>query len=370
MQFIYQRPDWPNFQFNSERIMPLVGRVRNLQGKLSGKMESLGFVLQNEAQLEVLSLDVTQSSEIEGEHLDSAQVRSSIARKLGMDMAGMVPSDRGVDGIVDMMLDATQNPDRSLTNERLFGWHSAMFPSGRSGMYAIVVGNWRNDSTGPMQVVSGPVGRETIQFQAPTASLIESDIQKFLQWFNSDQPIDPTIKAGIAHLWFVTIHPFEDGNGRITRAITDMVLSHSETSLQRFYSMSSQIRVERKAYYEILERVQKGDLDITAWLEWFLACLERALIGAAEIVMRVLQKHQFWLDHKTTPFNDRQSLMLNKLLEDFFGKLTTSKWAKMTKCSTDTALRDIQDLVKKQVLEKEPGGGRSTSYRLRLPDHS
>jgi Fic family protein len=328
-------------------------------------MEAIGFNLKNEAYLEALSLDVIKSSEIEGELLDLDQVRSSIARRLGMEVSGMIPADREVEGVVEMMMDATQNAKQKLTSERLFGWHSAMFPSGRSGMYKIIVGNWRDDSTGPMQVVSGPLGKEKVHFQAPDSKKIKREIQKFLTWFNSISNLDPTIQAGIAHLWFVTIHPFEDGNGRITRAITDMILSRSETSSQRFYSMSSQIRLERKKYYEMLEKTQKGNLNITPWMEWFLECLERALISSDQIVNKVLQKHQFWIDNKEIQFNERQTLMLEKLLDGFTGKLNSTKWAKINKCSTDTALRDIQDLLTKNILEKEPGGGRSTSYQLK-----
>ena len=365
MSFIHQLPQWPEFEFDSKKILPLVGRVRNLQGQLSGKMEAIGFNLKNEAYLEALSLDVIKSSEIEGELLDLDQVRSSIARRLGMEVSGMIPADREVEGVVEMMMDATQNAKQKLTSERLFGWHSAMFPSGRSGMYKIIVGNWRDDSTGPMQVVSGPLGKEKVHFQAPDSKKIKREIQKFLTWFNSISNLDPTIQAGIAHLWFVTIHPFEDGNGRITRAITDMILSRSETSSQRFYSMSSQIRLERKKYYEMLEKTQKGNLNITPWMEWFLECLERALISSDQIVNKVLQKHQFWIDNKEIQFNERQTLMLEKLLDGFTGKLNSTKWAKINKCSTDTALRDIQDLLTKNILEKEPGGGRSTSYQLK-----
>jgi Fic family protein len=328
-------------------------------------MEAIGFNLKNEAYLEALSLDVIKSSEIEGELLDLDQVRSSIARRLGMEVSGMTPADREVEGVVEMMMDATQNVKQKLTSERLFNWHSAMFPSGRSGMYKIIVGNWRDDSTGPMQVVSGPLGKEKVHFQAPDSKKIKREIQKFLAWFNSNSSLDPAIQAGIAHLWFVTIHPFEDGNGRITRAITDMILSRSETSSQRFYSMSSQIRLERKRYYEMLEKTQKGNLNITPWMEWFLECLERALISSDQIVNKVLQKHQFWVDNKEIQFNERQTLMLEKLLDGFTGKLNSTKWAKINKCSPDTALRDIQDLLTKNILEKEPGGGRSTSYILK-----
>lgn len=365
MSFIHQLPQWPEFEIDSKKILPLVGRVRNLQGQLAGKMEAIGFNLKKEAYLEALSLDVIKSSEIEGELLDLDQVRSSIALRLGMEISAMIPADRAVEGVVEMMVDATQNAKQKLTSERLFGWHSAMFPSGRSGMYKITVGNWRDDSTGPMQVLSGPLGKEKVHFQAPDSKKIKREIQKFLTWFNSNSNIDPTIQAGIAHLWFVTIHPFEDGNGRITRAITDMILSRSETSPQRFYSMSSQIRLERKKYYEMLEKTQKGNLNITPWMEWFLECLERALISSDQIVNKVLQKHQFWIDNKEIQFNERQILMLEKLLDGFTGKLNSTKWAKINKCSTDTALRDIQDLITKNILEKEPSGGRSTSYFLK-----
>ena len=351
MKFIHNLTEWPKFEFDSEKILHLVGRVRNLQGQLSGKMEALGFNLKNEAYLETLSLDIIKSSEIEGERLELDQVRSSIARRLGMEVSGMIPADREVEGVVEMMMDATQNAKQKLTSERLFDWHSAMFPSGRSGMYKIVV--------------SGPLGKEKVHFQAPDYNKINREIQKFLTWFNSNSTLDPAIQAGIAHLWFVTIHPFEDGNGRITRAITDMILSRSEISSHRFYSMSSQIRLERKKYYEMLEKTQKGNLNITPWLEWFLECLERALISSDQIVNKVLQKHQFWIDNKEIQLNERQTLIIEKLLDGFFGKLNTSKWAKINKCSTDTALRDIQDLLTKNILEKEPGGGRSTSYQLK-----
>lgn len=365
MSFIHQLPQWPEFEFDSEKILPLVGRVRNLQGQLSGKMAAIGFNLKNEAYLEALSLDVIKSSEIEGERLDLDQVRSSIARRLGMEVSGMIPADREVEGVVEMMMDATLHAKQKLTSERLFGWHAAMFPSGRSGMYKIKVGNWRDDSSGPMQVVSGPLGKEKVHFQAPDSKRIKKEITQFLNWFNSNDDLDPAIQAGIAHLWFVTIHPFEDGNGRITRAITDMILSRSETSSQRFYSMSSQIRLERKKYYEMLEKTQKGNLNITLWMEWFLECLERALISSDQIVNKVLQKHQFWIDNKEIQFNERQTRMLEKLLDGFTGKLNSSKWAIINKCSPDTALRDIQDLLTKNILEKEPGGGRSTSYILK-----
>jgi Fic family protein len=362
--FIYQQANWPDFTWKNEEIINLLSEARNLQGRLIGKMETLGFDLRNEALLNTLTLDVTKSSEIEGEFLDPEQVRSSIARKLGMEIAGSVASDRNVDGIVDMMLDATQNCFTPLTVDRLFDWHSALFPTGRSGMYKIRVAAWRKDTTGPMQVVSGALGKEKVHFQAPDSSVIENEMNIFLDWFNNDSGLDLVVKAGVAHLWFVTIHPFEDGNGRITRALTDMLLAQSDKSTQRFYSMSAQIRIERKAYYEILEKSQKGNLDITAWLKWFLGCLINALRSTETILVRVLQKADFWSRHSTTLINERQKKLLNKLLDGFDGKFTSSKWAKIAKCSKDTAIRDINDLINKNILQKEAAGGRSTSYEL------
>lgn len=335
-----------------------------MQGKLVGKMESLGFNLKNEAILETLTLDVLKSTEIEGGILNPDQVRSSIARKLGMDISGLVDSDRHVDGMVDLMLDATQNFSKPLNSERLFGWHSALFPSGRSGMRNITVGAWRKDSTGPMQVVSGAMGKEKVHFQAPAASILEDEMKKFISWFNNEEQSDPVIKAAVAHLWFVTLHPFDDGNGRIARALTDMLLARSDGSSQRFYSMSAQIRLERKRYYSILEKTQKTDLEITDWLHWFLICLLNALESTNRILEKVLNKAQFWNKYSQTVLNDRQRLMINQLLDGFSGKLTSSKWAKMSKCSSDTALRDIQDLIQKEILRKESGGGRSTNYEL------
>jgi len=362
--YIYQQDDWPNFTWSSKTLISLLGQVRNLQGKMIGKMESLGFDLRNEALLETLTLDVLKSNEIEGQILNPEQVRSSIARRLGMDISGLVFSDRNVDGVVDMMLDATQHFDRLLTKERLFDWHLALFPTGRSGMYKIIVGDWRNDSTGPMQVVSGAMGKEKVHYQAPNATELEKEIELFINWFNSVEKLDPVIKAGLAHLWFVTIHPFEDGNGRIARAITDMQLARSDGISQRFYSMSAQIRLERKEYYDVLEKSQKGTLDVTEWLEWFLNCLLNALKASEQILSRVLYKHKFWNENAKQVFNDRQVLLLNKLLDGFKGKLTSSKWAKIAKCSADTALRDIQDLMNKHILRKDTAGGRSTNYEL------
>lgn len=361
--YIYKKKDWPHFRWDIDRLLPLLGNARNQQGKLVGKMESLGFELRDEAILDTLTLDITKSSEIEGQILNLDQVRSSIARKLGMNVAGSIPSDRDVEGVVEMMLDATQNYKSSLTKERLFDWHFALFPTVRSGMYKIITGNWRDDSTGPMQVVSGAIGKEKIHFQAPEASAIESEMNQFLNWLNNNNE-EPVIKAALAHLWFVTIHPFEDGNGRIARAITDMLLTRADGIPQRFYSMSAQIRVQRKGYYDILEKTQKGDTDVTQWLEWFLNCLLNALNNAEEVLKNVIFKHNFWNKNSVKIQNERQRLILNKLLDGFEGNLTSSKWAKIAKCSQDTALRDIQDLVEKNILRKSEGGGRSTNYQL------
>ena len=364
-RYIHQDTHWAQFTWNSDVLLPKLSNVRHLQGVLMGKMLNLGFDLKQEAFLETLTLDVLKTSEIEGEFLQPEQVRSSIARHLGMDIAGLVPSDRHVDGVVQMMLDATQNNTNSLTINKLFDWHAALFPTGRSGLYKINVGTWRKDSTGPMQVVSGVIGKERVHFQAPDASRLDAEMSYFIAWFNEKQAIDPVLKAAIAHLWFITIHPFDDGNGRIARALTDMQLSRAEETTQRFYSMSAQIRLERSAYYAILEKTQTGSLDITAWLLWFLACLTNALNATNQTLERVLNKAVFWKKHAKTVLNERQIVMLNKLLGQFEGKLNTSKWAKMAKCSTDTALRDIQDLVNKDILEKDISGGRSTNYVLK-----
>ena len=362
--FIYQNDLWPNFTWKAEHIVNFLSEARNLQGRLIGKMESLGFDLRNEAQLDTLTLDVLKSSEIEGEILNPDQVRSSIARRLGMEIAGSVDSNRDVDGVVEMMLDATQNCFKPLTEDRLFNWHAALFPTGRSGMYKITVADWRKDTTGPMQVVSGAMGKEKVHFQAPDSGIVENEMLLFLDWFNNTDNTDLVIKAAIAHLWFVTIHPFEDGNGRITRALSDMILARADESNQRFYSMSAQIRKERKGYYEILEKTQKGDLDITEWIRWFLQCLIHALRSTDSILKQVLFKADFWNKHSKTIINERQSLLINKLLEGFEGKLTSSKWAKIAKCSKDTAIRDINDLINKNILRKEAAGGRSTNYEL------
>ncbi|MCI5044778.1 MAG: Fic family protein [Aquisalinus sp.] len=363
--YIYELEHWPDFRWDAERIAPRLAHVRHRQGRLIGRMEALGFPLRTEAVLATLTEDVLKSSEIEGEVLDREQVRSSIARRLGLDIGALTPADRDVEGVVEMMLDATQKFAEPLTSERLFAWHAALFPTGRSGMTKITVGDWRTDASGPMQVVSGPIGKEDVHFQAPTAARLDWEMTSFLNWFEAGSTIEPVLHAALAHLRFVTVHPFDDGNGRIARAIADMALARSEASPQRFYSMSAQIRAERKAYYDILEATQKGDLDVTAWLEWFLDCLDRAIEGAEETLANVLRKAQFWERVKDQPLNARQRDMLNRLLEGFEGKLTSSKWAKITKTSQDTALRDITDLLERDMLVRDPGGGRSTSYSLR-----
>ena len=363
-KYLYDRPEWPRFRWDAERLSPLLAEVRYRQGCLIGRMNRLGFQLRTEAVLDTLTEDVLKSSEIEGEKLDREQVRSSIARRLGIDIGGLTPADRNVEGVVEMMLDATQQFDQPLTEQRLFDWHAALFPTGRSGITRIRVGAWRDDATGPMQVVSGPMGRERIHFEAPAAERLQGEMSRFLKWLAVDRGSDLVLKAGIAHVWFVTIHPFDDGNGRIARAIADMVLARSEGSSRRFYSMSAQIRKERKAYYEILEATQKGELDVTGWLEWFLGCLGRAFARTETILAVVLGKARFWDRFAATEFNERQRGMLNRLLQGVEGKLTSSKWAKLEKCSQDTALRDLEDLIRKGALEKELAGGRSTSYRL------
>jgi len=364
-RYIYEQKGWPTFRWAEQRLLRPLAQVRHRQGRLIGHMQGLGFSLRREAVLQTLTQDVLKSSEIEGEVLDSQQVRSSIARRLGIEIGAMAPTDRNVEGVVEMMLDATQNYAGTLTKERLFDWHAALFPTGRSGMQKIRVGAWRNDKSGPMQVVSGPFGREQVHYQAPPARRVAREMKAFLDWFNGDDmAVDPVIKAGLAHMWFVTIHPLDDGNGRIARAIADMALARSEESSQRFYSMSAQIRLERKAYYDALEATQKGDLDVTDWLEWFLGCLDRAFDRANGILGNVLAKASFWQSHAGAAFNDRQRDMINRLLESLEGKLTNAKWAKIEKCSSDTALRDIDDLVKRGVLVRDAAGGRSTSYSL------
>ncbi|KAA6334331.1 Adenosine monophosphate-protein transferase SoFic [termite gut metagenome] len=359
--FVHRKTNWSVFKWDNDKIIPLLGNVRHLQGKLLGQMESLGFSLKEEAILTTLTLDVLKSTEIEGEILNKDQVRSSIARRLGIEVGGMVASPRNVDGVVEMMLDATQNYSSPLTNERLFSWHAALFPTGYSGMYKIEVGQYR---TGEMQVVSGAIGKEKVHYEAPKPDSVYPEMQNFLSWFNNKTSIDSVLKAAIAHFRFITIHPFDDGNGRMARAITDMLLSRSDNTSQRFYSMSNQILDERKAYYDILEKTQRGDGDITSWLVWFLSCLEKTLANTEKVLKSILTKAKFWESHSQTVLNERQRIMLNKLLDGFEGKLTSTKWAKITKTSPDTALRDIQDLIAKGILRKEAQGGRSTNYEI------
>lgn len=358
---IYQYPDWPNFKWDDSAINSTIGEVRHLQGKISGQMDSLGFSIKEETRLTTLTLDVVKSSEIEGENLNYDQVRSSIARRLGINAAGLIPSDRHIEGVVEMMLDATQNFQNTLTHERLFGWHSALFPNGYSGIYKIEVAQYR---TGEMQIVSGAMGKERVHYEAIEASKMNTEMTTFLDWFNSNYKIDPVIKAAIAHFWFIIIHPFDDGNGRIARAITDLQLTRSENRTERFYSMSSQILTDKKRYYQVLQKVQHSDGDITEWLDWFLNCLKNALLETEKSLEKVLDKANFWKKHENTPINERQRLLINKLFDGFEGKLKSSKWAKITKCSTDTALRDIKDLINKGILEQEQSGGRSTNYIL------
>lgn len=363
--YLYNNHNWPIFEWNSDKLLALLSYVRNRQGRLIGKMGALGFELRNEANLVILTQEIIKSTEIEGEFLDREQVRSSIARRLGLDISGLVYSERNVDGIVDLLLDATKNYDKELTEERLFTWHASLFPIGKSGMYKIIAGNWRDDSTGPMQVVSGVMGKEKVHYQAPPAAQIEKEMRIFFDWFNLEKNTDLVIKAAVAHLWFVTIHPFEDGNGRISRALSDMLLARSDEQSFRFYSMSTQIRKERNSYYDILEKTQKSGLDITNWLEWFLNCLLHSIENSEKLLEKIIYKHSFWIHHSKVNINDRQRKILNMLMDEFEGVLNTTKWSKIGKCSQDTALRDIQDLIEKGILEKSSKGGRSTIYELK-----
>lgn len=363
MYYLYKHKDYPNFTWDSDVVLPLLSEVRLLQGKLLGKMQSFGFNLQNDATLDALTLEVIKSNEIEGEFLDEEKVRSSIARKLGIKTTGEDHYDYGIEGIVDIIFDATYKSDEPITKERLFGWHNALFPTGISGAYKIKTATWRDDSTDPMYVVSGALGKEKVHFQAPDAELVPEQMKQFLHWFNTNTT-DDVLKAAIAHLWFVTIHPFEDGNGRIARALAELLLTRSDKSKLRFYSMSAQIRVERKAYYDILEKTEGGSMDVTLWINWFLNCLKNAIIASEETLSRVLKKASFWSQHAATPLNERQVLMLNKLFDGFEGKLKTSKWAKITKVSTDTALRDIKDLIEKGILIEKGENKRNTNYEL------
>ena len=366
MVYIWEQPDWPKLTWQDGSIAAPLAAVRHDQGRLIGRMEALGFKLREEAVLQTLTQDVVKTSEIEGEQLDATQVRSSLARRLGIDIGALPPTDRNVEGIVEVMLDATRNYQAALTAERLFGWHAALFPTGRSGMTKIIVGDWRDDSTGPMQVVSGPYGREKVHYAAPPAPRVAAEMEAFITWFNAPLATDPVIKAALAHLWFVTIHPFEDGNGRIARAIADLALARSEGSSQRFYSMSAQIRAERNAYYDQLERTQKGGTDVTAWTLWFLECLGCAIDGADGVLAAVVAKGQFWERTTAMALNERQIKVLNRLLDGFEGKMTSSKWAVIAKCSQDTANRDIAALLDLGLLRKGEGGGRNTHYELVL----
>ena len=362
--YIHERKDWPTFRWDQQGLPNQLAAVRHRQGRLIGRMEGLGLHLREEAVLSILTQDVLKSSEIEGEILDGEQVRSSLARRLGLDIGALTPADRHVEGVVELMLDATQKYEEPLTDERLFGWHAALFPTGRGGMQKIQVGNWRDDHSGPMQVVSGPIGKERVHYRAPAANQLPSEMSQFLKWFNEPPSIDPVLKAAEAHFWYITIHPFDDGNGRIARAIADLALACSEQSPKRFYSMSAQIRLERGDYYDILEQTQKGSLDITTWMRWFLGCLDRAFDRAEDTLAGVLRKARFWESFAGESFNERQQKIVNRLLDGFEAKLTSSKWAKLAKCSQDTASRDINDLVKRSILVKDAAGGRSTSYSL------
>jgi Fic family protein len=364
MTYIHQLPGWPEFTWDSRALAGPLAAVRHKQGKHLGKMQALGFDLRSEASLSTLTDEVVKSSAIEGERLDPREVRSSIARKLGLDTAGLPEPGREVEGVVAMMLDATHNFDHALTAERLFGWHAALFPTGRSGMFKITVGAWRTGEAGPMQVVSGPIGKERVHFQAPDAARVADEMNRFLHWFDSPPPLDPVLKAGVAHFWFVTIHPFDDGNGRIARAIADMALTQADGTKDRFYSMSAGIEAKRKDYYRQLEAAQRGGMDITAWLAWFLSCLDDTIEKADTTLASVLHKAWLWQRINPRPVNERQRLVINRMLDVFEGSLTSSKYAKLAKCSTDTALRDIRELVDRGILVKNPAGGRSTSYRL------
>ncbi|MGY6560817.1 MAG: Fic family protein [Luteibaculaceae bacterium] len=376
-KYIYEHKNWTNFTWKETEINAIFGEVRNLQGKIIGQMNTLGFATREETTLATLTLDVIKSSEIEGEKLDYNQVRSSIARRLGINLAGLISANRNVEGVVEMMLDATQHYQKPLTHKRLFGWHSALFPAGHSGMHKIEVGRYR---TGEMQIVSGAMGKEKVHYEAVPSNRIKEEMDRFLKWFNDSSPftrdkkvlkgvpdcpaIDPVLKSAIAHFWFIIIHPFDDGNGRIARAISDLMLARADKTKERYYSMSSQILLERKQYYTILQKVQHSSGDITDWLNWFLHCLKDSLKATEATLQEIFRKNEFWKIHENTQFNERQRLMLNKLIDGFDGKLKSSKWAKIAKCSTDTALRDIKDLIDKGILRQEQEGGRSTNYEL------
>lgn len=361
MMYLHEKKEWWKFRYDNDKIVNLLGLVRAKQGLMLGRMTSLGFDFQDDAMLTTMSLELVRSSEIEGEQLNLSEVRSSIARRLGINSAGMVPSSRYIEGVVEMLLDATQNYNEPLSDDRLFGWHNVLFPTGRSGLYAIEVGKYR---TGEMQVISGTMGKERVHYQAPKPERVAEEMTMFIKWFNEQTELDGVLKAAIAHLWFVSIHPFDDGNGRIARAITDMQLARSENCSRRFYSMSTEIKLMQKEYYEVLERTQKGDGNITEWIVWFLNCFEKALASTEPILSSVLEKHKFWEQHKNVDLNERQRKIINMLFDNFFGKLTSGKWAKIAKCSNDTALNDINDLMTKGILMKNGEGGRSTNYSL------
>jgi Fic family protein len=369
MPYIHELSGWPKLTWDGDSLAAPLASLRHRQGRLLGKMEALGFDLRTEANLTVLTSDVVTSSAIEGETLNPDEVRSSIARRLGLDTAGLPRASRDVEGIVEMMLDAIGKFSDPLTKERLFAWHASLFPTGRSGMNQIAVGQWRPKEAGEMQVVSGPIGHERVHFRAPDADRLESEMEVFIHWFNEPASVDPVLKAGIAHFWFVTIHPFEDGNGRIARALADMALARADGTKERFYSMSSQIAAERKEYYQELEIAQRADLNITRWLAWFLDCLGRAVDGADHTLATVLHKAKVWQRVNRQPVNERQRLVINRLLNGFQGFLTTSKYAKIAKCSSDTALRDIRELLSRGILVQNESGGRSTSYRLADPEN-
>lgn len=366
--YLYKSKNWPNFKWENDTILPYVSKVRDLQGRLIGRMEAVGFELKEEAVLDTLTEDIVKSSEIEGELLNPEEVRSSVARRLGMEIAGLPNASRDVEGVVEMMLDATQKYQDPLTKERMCGWHAALFPTGRSGMYKIAVGEWRNDKTGPMQVVSGAMGKEKVHYTAPDAPHLEKEMNQFIEWYNSDNNMEAVIKSAIAHLWFVSIHPFDDGNGRIARAIADNQLARADRTNQRYYSMSAQLMKSKKGYYDILESTQKGSMDVSHWLVWYFERLTEALDATNETLSKILVKAKFWELHKTTQFNKRQIEMINKLQSNFIGKLHSSKWAKMTKIHRDTARKDIQDLIKKGVLMNSGEGGRSTNYILNFAE--
>jgi Fic family protein len=369
MTYIHELQGWPEFTWDIQALTAMMTEVRHKQGRHLGKMEAMRFDLQEEANLISLTDEIVKSSAIEGENLNTGEVRSSIARRLGLDIAGLPEPGREVEGVVEMMLDATRNFDTPLTSQRLFDWHAALFPTGRSGIHKINVGKWRDDRTGPMRVISGPMGKEKVHFQAPAAHFLAEEMDRFLTWFKSNDSIDSILRAGVAHFWFITIHPFDDGNGRIARAIADMALSKADGTKERFYSMSAGIESKRKEYYIQLESSQRGSLDITSWLAWFLNCLDQSIDNAADMLSGVIHKTKLWQQINTKPVNDRQRMVINRMLEpDWEGHLNTSKYAKLTKCSSDTALRDIQELLKRGALIKNIGGGRSTSYRLADPD--